>query len=45
MDLTLKDNLMPSNLKPSYLKINIMGFILRYLVLPLSNKIVDHKVL
>jgi hypothetical protein len=43
-DLVVKDNLMPYTLKPSYTKINL-GCVLRYLVLPLGNKIMDHKAL
>jgi hypothetical protein len=43
-DLAIKDNLMPYTLKPSYTKINLRC-VLRYLVLPLGNKIMDHKVL
>ncbi len=35
---------MPYTLKPSYTKINL-GCVLRYLVLPLGNKIMDHKAL
>ncbi len=43
-DIAVEDNLMPYNLKPGYMKMNL-GCVLRHLVPPLDNKIMSHKVL